>query len=382
MDINTVYRDVDTLVAYAIYVGLVPETENWYTTNQILDLLGIESYDGKMEPDADLSSAFSSDIETVLNTVLNRLCDAAVENGKIENLGPYREVFSTKLMNVFSLRPQQVIDRFWKEYESSDQNAMRFLSDYMTKVNYLNTYRLDQDVRWSFDTEYGRLENLISLTKPEKDPQAILAAKLAPLTHYPYCALCRENEGYAGNLNAAARAVHRLIPIELGGQQWFLQLSPYKYMDQHCILLTEKHIPMLISRGKIEVMFDFLDMFPSLFLGSNADLPFVGGSVLAHEHFQGGHHHLPIMNAGLRETIFEGFGLSVGILNWPLSTIRITAKDKSVMVKQAAAIIDRFDLRRPIYGDLAAYGHMGREDLNAPWERIDFADDIKATFHF
>ncbi len=342
MDLNAVYRDIDTLVSYAVFEKLIGDGDRWYAVNQILALLGIESYDGKMQPDPEISAKFSKERGNVLHTLLGRLCDAAVENGKIENLGPYREIFSTELMNVFALRPQQVSDRFFAEYKKGDQQAMIFLSEYMTKLNYLNSWRLEQDVRWSFDSRYGRLENLISLTKPEKDPQAILAAKLAPVTHYPYCALCRENEGYAGRINAPARSTHRLIPLTLNGEQWYLQLSPYKYMDQHCIVLTEKHIPMRINREKIAVMFEFLDMFPSLFLGSNSDLPFVGGSVLAHEHFQGGHHRLPIMNAGTREVIYRSADLTVDILNWPLSTIRITAKDRSDMVEQAGAIIERW----------------------------------------
>lgn len=342
MDNTSICRDIDTLVAYAVYEGLITDADRWYAVNRILALLGEDSYDGKMQPDPETAAEFPTRHGAVLHTLLNRLCDAAVKNGKIEDLGPYREIFSTELMDIFTLRPQQLIDRFWQEYASGDQQAMRFLSDYMTKVDYLNTWRLDQDVRWSFDSKYGKLENLISLTKPEKDPQAILAAKLAPITHYPFCALCRENEGYAGRVNAAARATHRLIPIRLGGEQWFLQLSPYKYMDEHCILLTEKHYPMRISREKIRVMFEFLDMFPSLFLGSNSDLPFVGGSVLAHEHFQGGHHRLPIMNAEARELIYRKEGLTVEILNWPLSTIRITAKDRTVMAEQAGTIIERW----------------------------------------
>ena len=342
MDLNAVYRDIDTLVAYAVFEGLIPESERWYCVNRIIDLLGIDSYDGKMEPDPERTAEFPENAGTVLNTTLNRLCDAAAETGKIEDLVPYREILCAGLMNVFALRPQQLIDRFQKEYAGGDQAAMCFLNDYMTKINYLNSYRLSQDLRWSFDSRYGRLENLVSLTKPELDPQAILAAKLAPITHYPYCALCRENEGYAGRINAAARATHRLIPMKLCRQQWYLQLSPYKYMDQHCILLTEKHVPMRICREKIEVMFEFLDRFPSLFLGSNADLPFVGGSVLAHEHFQGGHHRLPIMNAEVREKIFESEARSVDILNWPLSTIRITARKKADVIEQAAAVIDHW----------------------------------------
>ena len=358
MELDTVYRDIDTLAAYAVHEGLISREERWYAVNQILDLLGIESYDAKLAPYPGWADELEADRGTFLDALLNRLCDAAVENKKIEDLGPYREIFSTKLMNVFSLRPQQLTDRFWEEYQKSEQHAMRFLNDYMTKVNYLNTYRLDQDLRWSFDSKYGRLENLVSLTKPEKDPQAILAAKLAPVTHYPFCALCRENEGYAGRINAPARATHRVIPITLGKKQWYLQLSPYKYLDQHCIVLTEEHIPMRISPEKIEVMFEFLEMFPSLFLGSNSDLPYVGGSVLAHEHFQGGHHRLPIMNAQTRETIFDDGARSVVILNWPLSTIRIMSKDKNAVVDQAASIIRSWHS----YSDPAQGIDCGTED--------------------
>ena len=343
MNTEAVYRNIDTLVQYAVFEELIPESEKWYATNQILDLLGMESFDCKLQPSESLIKKFYDDAGSALMEILDSLCDAAAENGKIDNLGPYREIFSTKLMNVFSLRPQQLVDKFWEEYRNhGEQQAMCFLSDYMTKINYLNSYRLNQDLRWSFDSKYGRLEILVSLTKPELDPQAILAAKLAPINHYPFCALCRENEGYAGRINAAARATHRVIPLTIRGKKWFLQLSPYKYLDQHCILLTEKHYPMCINREKIETLTDFLDMFPSLFLGSNADLPFVGGSVLAHEHFQGGHHHLPIMSAKVREVVSVTDEISVSILNWPLSTICLTSKNKELFIEQAASIIDKW----------------------------------------
>ena len=273
---------------------------------------------------------------------LERLCQFAAEAGLIEpDTRDGRDQFDTELMNCLMPRPSQVVREFYSLYEKDKQAATDYYYQLARSSNYIRVDRIEKDRMWTAPTPYGDLVITINLSKPEKDPKAIAAAKNAPQSGYPKCALCRENEGYLGSANQAARGNHRLIPLELGGEPWFLQYSPYVYYNEHCIVLSHEHRPMKVSRQSISRLLEFVTFLPHYFVGSNADLPIVGGSILTHDHFQGGRYEFPMAKAPIREKVcFPGFeDVEAGIVHWPMSVIRLRGKEAQRLVDLADKIL-------------------------------------------
>ena len=328
------YENIKKLVEYGIQTGLTPECERIYTTNLLLELFQEDSYE---DVEIDRSS-----IE--LETVLEGLLDEAVKRGIIEDSIGYRDLFDTKIMNCLMPRPAQVQDAFWKKYEESPEKATAFYYKLSQDSDYIRRYRIKKDRKWTVDTEYGTLDITINLSKPEKDPKAIAAAGKAKSSAYPKCQLCMENEGYAGRLDHPARENHRIIPIEIAGGKWGFQYSPYVYYNEQCIVFNGQHVPMKIDRAAFTKLFDFVKQFPHYFLGSNADLPIVGGSILTHDHFQGGHYEFAMERAEIeKEFTIPGYeDVKAGIVHWPLSVIRIQSKDEKRLIDLADHILKKW----------------------------------------
>ncbi|MBQ5426027.1 MAG: UDP-glucose--hexose-1-phosphate uridylyltransferase [Pseudobutyrivibrio sp.] len=326
-------ESIKKLVQYGIDTGLTPECERIYTTNLLLECMKEDEY---TDPDCDLSNI-------VLEDVLKDLLDEAVKRGIIEDSITYRDLFDTKLMNQLCPRPSQVIDKFNNIYKNEGPEAATdFFYNMSRNSDYIRTYRVKKDLKWTTETDYGTLDITINLSKPEKDPKAIAAAKNAKQSAYPKCQLCIENEGYAGRTNHPARENHRIIPITINDSKWGFQYSPYVYYNEHCIVFNGEHTPMKIERATFVKLFDFVKQFPHYFLGSNADLPIVGGSILSHDHFQGGHYTFAMEKAPIiKEFTVKGFeDVTAGIVKWPLSVIRLQCKDEKRIIDLAEHILN------------------------------------------
>ena len=274
-----IYNDIAALAGYGVTAGLIAPEDRVWAVNALLAALGLDGY----APDG--STAANGE---ALSAILARILDDAVRRGVIEDSVTARDLLDTKLMGVLTPRPSQVIARFDALYKTSPRAATDWYYQFSGDTNYIRRDRIARDMRWTAETEYGEMEISINLSKPEKDPKAIAAAGRAKSSGYPKCQLCREAEGYAGRADYPARENHRVIPVTLGGEQWFLQYSPYVYYNEHCIALCAEHRPMKIDAAAFERLLDFIELFPHYFIGSNADLPIVGGSILSHDHFQGG----------------------------------------------------------------------------------------------
>ena len=324
--------EISRLLEYGLQRGLIAPEDKAYAANRMLALLGLREF----EPQP---------VEEELHTPvepLERLCQFAAEAGLIDpDTRDGRDQFDTELMNCLMPRPSQVVGEFYSLYEKDKQAATDYYYQLARSSNYIRVDRIEKDRMWTAPTEYGDLVITINLSKPEKDPKAIAAAKNAPQSGYPKCALCRENEGYLGSANQAARGNHRLIPLELGGEPWFLQYSPYVYYNEHCIVLSHEHRPMKVSRQSISRLLEFVTFLPHYFVGSNADLPIVGGSILTHDHFQGGRYEFPMAKAPIREKVcFPGFeDVEAGIVHWPMSVIRLRGKEAQRLVDLADKIL-------------------------------------------
>ena len=329
-----IYESIKKLVQYGISTGLTPESERIYTTNLLLDLMKEDDYEDVVCGMDDI----------VLEDVLKDLLDEAVKRGIIEDSITYRGLFDTKLMNCLVPRPVQVQEKFWKEYEKSPEDATAYYYKLSQDTNYIRRDRIARDRKWTVDTQYGTLDITINLSKPEKDPKAIAAAGAAKSSSYPKCQLCMENEGYAGRVNHPARENHRIIPITIQGKKWGFQYSPYVYYNEHCIVFNGEHIPMKIDRNAFAKLFDFIKLFPHYFLGSNADLPIVGGSILSHDHFQGGHYTFAMAKAPIIEnfTVAGYEDVEAGIVKWPLSVIRLRGKDTERIIDLADHILGKW----------------------------------------
>ena len=338
-----VYEAIKKLVTYGIETGLISEEEKIYSTNLILDVLKLDDYE---EPEENYK-----DVE--LQPVLKELLDFAVEKGLIEDSVVYRDLFDTRLMNCLMPRPSQVIKTFKEKYAVSPKEATDYYYKLSRDSDYIRRYRVCRDMKWVTKTEYGDIDITINLSKPEKDPKAIAAAKLAKQSGYPKCQLCRENEGYAGRTNHPARENHRIIPITINGGQWGFQYSPYVYYNEHCIVFNGQHIPMKVERATFVKLFDFIKLFPHYFIGSNADLPIVGGSILSHDHFQGGNYEFAMAKAPVeREFTVRGYDdVKAGIVKWPLSVIRLSCADEKRIIDLADHILKAWRG----YTDEAAY---------------------------
>lgn len=324
-------ENISKLVQYGIETGLLPECEKIYATNLILDLFHEDSYE---EPEKQAG-------QINLESVLKELLDEAVRRGLIEDSIGYRDLFDTKIMNCLVPRPAQVQKKFWEAYRTSPEAATEYFYKLSQDSDYIRRYRVKKDKKWTVESPYGTIDITINLSKPEKDPKAIAAAKNAKNNAYPKCQLCLENEGYAGRLDHPARENHRIIPITINNSKWGFQYSPYVYYNEHCIVFNGEHVPMKIDRAAFVKLFDFVKQFPHYFLGSNADLPIVGGSILSHDHFQGGHYTFAMAKAPIEKKVtIPGYeDVETGIVKWPLSVLRIRHKDEKRLIELADHIL-------------------------------------------
>ncbi len=323
---------VSKLAVYALRTGLIEESEYLWAVNTILDTLKLDSY---TDPGQEWG-------EIELAPVLEELLDDAYARGVLtENSVVYRDLFDTELMGRLTPRPSQVISKFQALYREAPQKATDWYYELSQDTNYIRRDRIAKDMQWKTDTEYGQLDITINLSKPEKDPKAIAAARDLPASNYPRCQLCAENEGYAGRVNHPARQNHRIIPITINDSPWFLQYSPYVYYNEHCICLNSVHTPMKIDRACFGKLLDFVRQFPHYFVGSNADLPIVGGSILAHDHFQGGRYTFAMEKAPVETPFaFPGFeDVKAGIVKWPMSVVRLACQDSGRLVELADRIL-------------------------------------------
>ena len=321
---------ITELIAYALREGLIEEGDAAYAVNRILEIFGAAEYVA-LEPSE----------ERALSEILADMCDTAFEAGIIEsNTVVYRDLFDTRVMGALVDRPSAVVSKFYSLYEQSPKAATDYFYHLACSSNYIRTDRIKRDRRWVVDSEYGEIDITINLSKPEKDPKAIAAAKLLPPSKYPKCLLCRENEGYAGTLSHPARQNIRLIPFDMDGAKWYLQYSPYVYYNEHCIALSAEHTPMQINRSSFAKILGFVEKFPHYFIGSNAWLPIVGGSILSHDHMQGGCYTFAMERAGAAKRIsFSGYeDIDASIVKWPLSVIRLTGADKEKIIDLADKI--------------------------------------------
>ncbi|BDZ78277.1 UDP-glucose--hexose-1-phosphate uridylyltransferase [Claveliimonas bilis] len=325
------YENIKKLVEYGIKTGLTPECERVYTTNLLLDLFGENNYED-----------VETDMENLdLEEILAGLLEEAKERGLVEDSVVFRDLFDTKLMNCLLPRPAQVQQEFWKEYEKSPEAATEFFYKFSQDSDYIRRYRVKKDMKWKVDSPYGEIDITINLSKPEKDPKAIAAAGAAKAVSYPKCQLCMENEGYAGRADHPARETHRIIPLTINGTRWGFQYSPYVYYNEHCIVFNGQHVPMKIDRDAFVKLFDFVKQFPHYFLGSNADLPIVGGSILSHDHFQGGNYTFAMAKAPIEIPVsIPGYeDVEVGIVKWPLSVLRIRSKYEKRLIDLADHVL-------------------------------------------
>ena len=329
-DMTEPYTLLETLISYAIRTELITEEDRTYCLNSLLDIM-------KITPPAEKQTV----PELALSDILDGLIAYAVQTGLTEDDTESRDLFDTRLMSAVTPYPHEVRSRFREKYAVSPENATDWYYSFSKATNYIRTDRLIKDRKWTFQSRYGLLDITINLAKPEKDPKAIAKARNSASSNYPLCQLCLENEGYSGRIGHPARGNHRLIPLQLNGENWYLQYSPYSYYNEHCIALNEKHIPMKVDKTAFCRLLDFVTLFPHYFIGSNADLPIVGGSILSHDHFQGGRYEFAMARAETEEDIrFQGYeDVQVGILAWPLSVIRMRSPDRARLAELADCIL-------------------------------------------
>ena len=331
------------LTEYGLVTGLVEPEDRRFTINRLLELFHLDELDDEVAAAyAKRTPMTQESAEAALEDILNEMLDYAAEDGLMpEDTVTYRDLFDTKIMGMLVPRPSEVIKKFQALYQISPKEATDYFYKLSRDTNYIRRYRIKKDQKWTADTEFGTLDITINLSKPEKDPKAIAAAKLAKQSGYPKCLLCKENEGYAGRVNHPARQNHRIIPVTINHSDWFFQYSPYVYYNEHCIVFNAEHTPMKIEKATFGKLLDFVEQFPHYFVGSNADLPIVGGSILSHDHFQGGHYEFAMAKAPVeKELVFKGFeDVKAGIVKWPMSVIRISAPQKERLIELADKIL-------------------------------------------
>ena len=328
-------QSIKNLVEYGIRCNLLTTEDRVFTVNRILEVLGLDEYN---EPE----SVTSDNLEDILKDIIAY----GIENNLLEDNITAKDLFDTKIMALLMPRPSEVIKSFWDKYEVSPETATDYYYKLSCDSDYIRRYRIKKDVKWVTSTEYGDLDITINLSKPEKDPKAIAAAKNAKQSGYPKCLLCVENEGYAGRMNHPARQNHRIIPMVINNTPWMMQYSPYVYYNEHCIVFNSQHTPMAINCATFRKLLDFVKQFPHYFVGSNADLPIVGGSILSHDHFQGGHYTFAMAKAPIEtELSFKGFeDVEAGIVKWPMSVIRLRAEDTDRLIELADKILSKWRL--------------------------------------
>ena len=328
-----IFEKIDKLLSYGIKTGLIKECDRVYVCNRLLSKLKLDSYE---------YTGAQFDKNDELEDILESINDYAVENGLIENDSiVYRDIFDTNIMDTLTPYPSTVIEKFNRLYEESAKDATDYFYKLSCDTNYIRRARIKKDVKWVVDSEYGEIEITINRSKPEKDPKAIAQAKLIKSSSYPKCQLCVENEGYDGRVNHPARQNHRIVPIDICGQEWRFQYSPYVYYNEHCIIFNSEHVPMVIDKSVFKKLLDFVGRFNHYIIGSNADLPIVGGSILTHEHFQGGNHIFPMHKAkSERFYTIKGFeDINVSTLKWPMSVIRLKSKNAERIVELSDRIL-------------------------------------------
>jgi len=324
---------IDSLVSYAMNCGLAEPEDHQVLMNRLLELMGEVEYVPSDEPQSD-------DLEEILAGLLS----CAVEKGLCDDNILARDLFDTRLMAALTPMPREVLRTFWEKYAIDPREATDWYYKFSGDTDYIRRYRIKKDMRWKHRSEYGLLDITINLSKPEKDPMAVAAAKYAPQSDYPKCLLCPENEGYGGRMNHPNRGNHRIIPLNVGGKAWYMQYSPYVYYNEHCIVFNKAHTPMIVEQAAFEKLLDFTRQFPHYFVGSNADLPIVGGSILSHEHFQGGHYTFAMEAAPIEiPLIFAGFeDVKAGIVKWPMSIIRLTGADPQRIADLGGKILSKW----------------------------------------
>jgi len=345
--------EIKKLVLYGINCGLLPECESIYAINLLLDLMGEEEYQDTEIEEEDI----------ILEEVLQKLLDAAVRKQIIKDTITDRDLFDTRLMNTLVPRPAQVQTEFFERYKISPREATNYYYKLSLDSDYIRRYRIRRDMKWKTSTRYGEMDITINLSKPEKDPKLIAAYGKKQAGTYPQCQLCAQNEGYAGREDHPARENHRIIPITIQNASWGFQYSPYVYYNEHCIVFNSKHVPMQIDKEIFGKLFDFIKLFPHYFIGSNADLPIVGGSILSHEHFQGGHYDFAMAKAPIKETIqISGYQhVEAGIVDWPMSVIRLRSEEEKELIGLAGMILEQWigytDEEAFIYAETNAERH-------------------------
>lgn len=321
---------IDALIEYGLGKGLIQPEDRSFVFNRLLEITASDAAEDTAAP-----------VAAPLNELLGTLTDDAVRRGLVDDTAAARELFDTKLMGALTPWPHEVQRRFKELYICSPETATDWFYKFSGDTNYIRRDRIAKDLHWEYGCEYGVLDITINLSKPEKDPRDIASARLAPQSGYPKCLLCRENEGYAGRMNHPARQNHRVIPLKIAGEEWFLQYSPYVYYNEHCIVLSSQHRPMRIDRSTFEKLFDFVRQFPHYFVGSNADLPIVGGSILSHDHFQGGRCEFAMSKAQVEEELHFGGceDIKAGQVKWPMPVIRLRGADPARLAELAAKIL-------------------------------------------
>ena len=324
-----IHQYIADLAGYALQTGLMEEADFTWAVNSLCQALDLDTWEERTPR------------ERPLEETLAGILDWAEAQGRIDGGVTGRDLLDTKLMGILTPRPSQVIREFEARYAQSPETATAWYYQFSQDTDYIRRYRIQKDVKWVAPTPYGDLDITINLSKPEKDPKAIAAAKLAPQSGYPKCQLCRENEGYMGRVNHPARQNHRILPITINHEDWFFQYSPYVYYNEHCIVFNGKHVPMKIDRATFRKQLDFIRQFPHYFVGSNADLPIVGGSILSHDHFQGGRYTFAMEKAPVEQAVsFPGFAdVEAGIVKWPMSVIRLRCEDDARLVDLADKIL-------------------------------------------
>lgn len=333
--IYVIYQKIDELVAYGVETGLIKDSDRTYVRNRLLTKLNLDDYVTETEYEK------SKNLEEILDAIT----DYAAEQGLLENNSiVYRDIFDTEIMDTLVPYPSTVIDKFNSIYENSPKAATDYFYKLSCDSNYIRRERIARDIKWTVDSEFGEIEITINRSKPEKDPKAIAAAKLQKASSYPMCQLCVENEGYGGRVNHPARQNHRIIPIEIAGGKWGFQYSPYVYYNEHCIVFNSEHIPMTIDRSVFGKLIDFVTRFNHYIIGSNADLPIVGGSILSHEHFQGGNHIFAMHKAKSEKTYqIDGYSdVEVSRLHWPMSVIRLKSDNKDKIIELSDRILKKW----------------------------------------
>ena len=351
---------ITTLIHYGLEKGLLVEEDVVYLTNRLLAFLGLDEYQqGQV-------------LNLSLEQLVNAFDDIAVEQGKINDTVTERDLYDTELITVLLDKPSQISKKFYEFYKEDKEKATNWFYQLNVDTNYVKKYRIEKDLKWKTPSEYGLIDITINLSKPEKDPRDIARQKDMPKSNYPICLLCQENQGYKGRLNHPARGNIRLVPLELQGKPFFLQYSPYSYYNEHCIVLSAEHHPMVIDKPTISKLLDFVEFLPHYFVGSNADLPIVGGSILAHEHFQGGHYRFAMVDAKpIYDFKVKGYNANCHLLKWPLSVIRINGKDKQELASLADHILQKWIPYSDEEVDIIAYTDGVRHNTITPIARVN-----------